>query len=128
MALHASLNAAPDEVIPEDMEGKFEGVILLQHVAAWHAVRKGSKILIDGMAVNNYKALAALLEVPTRGLGGKLTNMGFTPHVSHPYKKTKYKNCEQPVIYYHKTFRPDSNPLDFSAGQKKKAKKSKKVN
>ena len=120
MALHASLNAASDEVIPEDMEGKFEGVTLLQHVAAWHAVRKEGKILIDGMVVNNHKALAALLEIPLKNLCGKLANMGFTPHVPNPYKWKKYKSDEEPVIFTHKTFRPDSNPLDFSTTYKKK--------
>lgn len=125
MALHASLNAAPDEEIPEDMEGEFEGVTLLQDVAAWHAVRKEGKILIDGMAVNNHKALAALLEIePPTNLVGKLSNMGFTPHVNRPYKYKKFQNGEEPVIFFHKTFRPDSNPLDFSAAWKNKSKKA----
>ena len=120
MALQASLNAASDEAIPEDMEGKFEGVTLLQDVAAWHAVRKGSKIQIDGMAVNNHKALAALLQTPFQSLVKILGRMGFTPHVPNPYQWKKYRNNEQPVIFFHKTFRPDSNPFDFSTGNTKK--------
>ena len=88
----------------------------MEDILEWRAYWKGKKILVDGMRVKHYYALGMLLQVKKQDLmTGILRRMGFTPHVKNPYLFQKYRSGKEPVIWFHKTFRPDSNYLDFSA-------------
>mmetsp|Transcript_28037 Transcript_28037/g.47509 ORF Transcript_28037/g.47509 Transcript_28037/m.47509 type:complete len:138 (-) Transcript_28037:617-1030(-) len=111
-----SLNNAKHPA-PDNIAKKFESVTSLKDIIAWHAVRqgKGKEIKIDGIVVKHPGALQLLLQLKEFSMVSKtLTYMGFTAHVSKPYKTPKYRSGEEPVIWYHDSFRPNSNYLDFS--------------